>query len=139
MNEELYQHWIALKDIKSLSQRLGAFAQYRKIYEDLAFNDQLFHWLLIRPIIEENCINFNINYHSNLSFLLRKSIGYYSYGTNGRLAERVIVIPFISENSEKLTSLERSRGFPNGATESTAPDSVKNKVLEICFMRTLNL
>jgi hypothetical protein len=43
MNEELYQHWIALKDIKALSQRLGAFAQYRKIYEDLAFNDHLFH------------------------------------------------------------------------------------------------
>lgn len=43
MNEELYQHWMALKDIKALSTRLGSFAQYRKIYEDLLFNDHLFH------------------------------------------------------------------------------------------------
>jgi len=66
-------------------------------------------------------------------------MGYYSHGTNGRLTERVIVIPLISENSEKLTSLERSRELPNGDTESTAPARVKNKVLEICFMRILNL
>jgi hypothetical protein len=43
MNEELYQHWMALKDIKLLATRLGAFPQYRKIYEDLAFNDYLFY------------------------------------------------------------------------------------------------
>jgi hypothetical protein len=33
---------MALKDIKALSSRLGSFAQYRKIYEDLLFNDHLF-------------------------------------------------------------------------------------------------
>lgn len=66
-------------------------------------------------------------------------MGYYSHGTKGRLTERVIVIPLTSENSEKLTSLERSRGFPCGATKSTAPANVKNKVLESCFIRTLNL
>ena len=43
MNEELYQHWMALKDIKQLSTRLGSFPQYRKIYDDLLFNDHLFH------------------------------------------------------------------------------------------------
>jgi len=35
---------MALKDIKALSNRLGSFAQYRKIYEDLLFNEHLFHW-----------------------------------------------------------------------------------------------
>lgn len=43
MNEELYQHWVALKDIKQLSARLGSFVQYKKIYDDLMFNDHLFH------------------------------------------------------------------------------------------------
>lgn len=43
MNEELYQHWMALKDIKALTTRLGTFGQYRKIYEDVHFNDHLFH------------------------------------------------------------------------------------------------
>lgn len=43
MNEELYQHWMALKDVKALATRLGTFAQYRKIYEDVHFNDHLFH------------------------------------------------------------------------------------------------
>lgn len=42
MNEELYQHWLALKDIKTLSTRLGSFNKFIKIYEDLPFNDQLF-------------------------------------------------------------------------------------------------
>jgi hypothetical protein len=26
---------------------LGSFAQYKKIYEDLQFNDHLFHWLIL--------------------------------------------------------------------------------------------
>ena len=43
MNEELYQHWMALKDVKALATRLGSFAQFKKIYEDLQFNDHLFH------------------------------------------------------------------------------------------------
>jgi hypothetical protein len=43
MNEELYQHWMALKDVKALATRLGTFAQYRKIYDDVHFNDHLFH------------------------------------------------------------------------------------------------
>jgi hypothetical protein len=47
MNEYLYQHWIALKDIKALANRLGSFAQFKTIYEDLLFDDHLFHWLLI--------------------------------------------------------------------------------------------
>ncbi len=42
MNEELYQHSMALKDIKQLSNRLGSYPQFRKIYEDLRFNDHLF-------------------------------------------------------------------------------------------------
>lgn len=42
MNEELYQHWIALKDIKILTNRLGNYTQIKKIYDDLMFNDQLF-------------------------------------------------------------------------------------------------
>jgi hypothetical protein len=46
MNEELFQHWMALKDIKILTNRLGNYAQIKKIYEDLMFNDQLFHWII---------------------------------------------------------------------------------------------
>ena len=42
MNEELYQHWLALKDIKTLSTRLGTFNKFIKIYEDMTYNDQLF-------------------------------------------------------------------------------------------------
>jgi len=42
MNEELYQHWIALKDIKALTTRLGTFSHFRLIYQDVAFNDHLF-------------------------------------------------------------------------------------------------
>jgi hypothetical protein len=42
MNEELYQHWLALKDIKTLAVRLQIFNKFSKIYEDVAFNDQLF-------------------------------------------------------------------------------------------------
>lgn len=42
MNEELYQHWLALKDIKTLAVRLQIFSKFSKIYEDVAFNDQLF-------------------------------------------------------------------------------------------------
>ncbi len=42
MNEELYQHWLALKDIRVLSNRLGILHKFGKIYEDLAYNDQLF-------------------------------------------------------------------------------------------------
>ena len=42
MNEELYQHWLALKDIKTLSTRLGSFNKFIKIYNDMAYNDQLF-------------------------------------------------------------------------------------------------
>lgn len=44
MNEELYQHWLALKDIRVLSNRLGILHKFGKIYEDLAYNDQLFKW-----------------------------------------------------------------------------------------------
>ena len=42
MNEELYQHWLALKDIKTLAIRLNSFSRFARIYEDLPFNDQLF-------------------------------------------------------------------------------------------------
>lgn len=42
MNEEFYHHWIALKDIKILARRLGLVDKFHRIYEDLAFNDQLF-------------------------------------------------------------------------------------------------
>jgi len=42
MNEELFQHWMALKDIKMLTTRLGHYPQVKKIYEDLSFNDYLF-------------------------------------------------------------------------------------------------
>jgi hypothetical protein len=42
INEELYQHWLALKDIKTLSQRLDIFQKFRKIYDELLFNEQLF-------------------------------------------------------------------------------------------------
>ena len=33
INEELYQHWLALKDIKTLSIRLDSFNSFKKIYE----------------------------------------------------------------------------------------------------------
>lgn len=42
MNEEMYQHWLALKDIKTLATRLQIFGKFFKIYEDLQYNDQLF-------------------------------------------------------------------------------------------------
>ena len=42
MNEELYQHWLALKDVKHLSQRLGLYENFKRIFNDLAFNDRLF-------------------------------------------------------------------------------------------------
>jgi hypothetical protein len=42
MNEELYQHWLALKDIKTLATRLQLISRFSRIYEDLAFNDHLF-------------------------------------------------------------------------------------------------
>lgn len=38
MNEELYQHWLALKDIKTLSTRLSIFPKFKRIYEDLSYN-----------------------------------------------------------------------------------------------------
>lgn len=44
MNEELYQHWGALKDIKILQSRLGTYAHIKKIYEDIRFNERLFSW-----------------------------------------------------------------------------------------------
>ena len=43
MNEELYQHWSALKDIKILIGRMGYYSQVRKLYEDIRFNEHLFH------------------------------------------------------------------------------------------------
>lgn len=42
MNEELYQHWLALKDIKTLASRLQILHKFAKIYEDLNYNDRLF-------------------------------------------------------------------------------------------------
>jgi hypothetical protein len=42
INEELYQHWLALKDIRTLSLRLDIFSKFRKIYDELLFNEQLF-------------------------------------------------------------------------------------------------
>ena len=38
INEELYQHWLALKDIKILSMRLDIFTKFKKIYEEMHFN-----------------------------------------------------------------------------------------------------
>lgn len=38
INEELYQHWLALKDIKTLAMRLDIFHKFKKIYEELLFN-----------------------------------------------------------------------------------------------------
>ena len=43
MNEELYQHWLALKDVKTLASRLSLFTNFSRIYQDLPFNDQLFN------------------------------------------------------------------------------------------------
>jgi len=42
MNEELYQHWLALKDIKVLATRLQIIPKFARIYSDLSFNDLLF-------------------------------------------------------------------------------------------------
>lgn len=42
MNEELYQHWLSLKDIKTLTTRLQIFPKISRIYQDIPFNDQLF-------------------------------------------------------------------------------------------------
>ena len=42
MNEELYQHWLALKDIKTLANRLQILHKFSKIYEDLNYNERLF-------------------------------------------------------------------------------------------------
>ena len=42
INEEMYQHWLALKDIKVLSMRLDIFPKFRKIYDEMLFNEQLF-------------------------------------------------------------------------------------------------
>lgn len=42
MNEELYQHWLALKDVQTLASRLQIFHKFSKIYEDLKYNDRLF-------------------------------------------------------------------------------------------------
>ncbi len=42
MNEELYQHWLALKDIKTLAARLQILPKFLRIYEDIPFNEQLF-------------------------------------------------------------------------------------------------
>ena len=46
INEELYQHWLALKDIKILSMRLDIFPKFKKIYEEMLFNEQLFLWFV---------------------------------------------------------------------------------------------
>ena len=42
MNEELYQHWLALKDVKTLAGRLQVFGKFLRIYDDLGFNEYLF-------------------------------------------------------------------------------------------------
>ena len=42
MNEELYQHWMTLRDIKLLTSRNGQYLTIRKLYEDIGFNDHLF-------------------------------------------------------------------------------------------------
>ena len=42
INEELYQHWVALKDIQTLTQRLNTYPHIRNIYDELPFNPQLF-------------------------------------------------------------------------------------------------
>lgn len=42
MNEELYQHWLALKDVKILSTRLDIFPKFQRIYDDLGYNEFLF-------------------------------------------------------------------------------------------------
>jgi hypothetical protein len=38
LNEELYQHWLAMKDILVLSSRLNIYDNFRRIYDDLHFN-----------------------------------------------------------------------------------------------------
>lgn len=58
INEELYQHWLALKDIRTLSQRLDIFNKFRKIYEELLFNEQLFLWFL-NCILHSSCISMH--------------------------------------------------------------------------------
>lgn len=55
MNEELYQHWLALKDVKTLASRLHLLPKFIKIYEDLNFNDQLFNWLFIFYLLYFYC------------------------------------------------------------------------------------
>ena len=42
MNEELYQHWLGLKDIKTLAERLQLMPKFIRIYQDMRFDDQLF-------------------------------------------------------------------------------------------------
>ena len=42
INEELYQHWMALKDIQTLTLRLNTYPHLRNIYDELPFNSQLF-------------------------------------------------------------------------------------------------
>jgi hypothetical protein len=42
INEELYQHWLALKEIKDLTTRNNNFDKIKKVYENLLFNDELF-------------------------------------------------------------------------------------------------
>lgn len=42
INEELFKHWLGLKDIKTLSLRLGMFDKFERIYRDIPFDDRMF-------------------------------------------------------------------------------------------------
>jgi hypothetical protein len=42
MNEELYEHWAALREIKAMAAKLGILQRISKVYEDLPFNNYLF-------------------------------------------------------------------------------------------------
>lgn len=69
MNEELYQHWIALKDIKTLSNRLGSFNKLAKIYDDIPFNSQLFLWT------DNSDLNINEANKNYYSFIIHNKFG----------------------------------------------------------------
>lgn len=40
--DEAYLYWTALKDMKTLSTRLGLFNRFVRIYEDIRFQDSSF-------------------------------------------------------------------------------------------------
>lgn len=42
INEELYKHWLALKDIKTLLSRLNMYDKFERIFKDIPFDDVLF-------------------------------------------------------------------------------------------------